>query len=77
MQSGAIAGDRAPLRVYAPRFEYRFLGQSNPYPAQDNILSLTIAANVDLSARAAITLSGIAGAAATVNPTPSTLYPTP
>ena len=32
---------------------------------QDNTLRLTIAANVDLSARAAITLSGLAGAGGT------------
>ncbi len=63
--AGTLPGDRSILRVLPPRFETMTLGQSNPFPGASNTLTLTIASNVQLTSRAAITLSGISGATAT------------
>ena len=63
--SGAQAGDSAPLRIIAPSFVVRKLGQKIPYPGAANIITVTLAVNVDLlsSDSSKITLQGLYGAA--------------
>lgn len=42
--------DEQPLFVYAPRFVNREMGQSTPYPATLNVLTITLALNVPIPA---------------------------
>ena len=49
--TGAIPGERTALRVYAPRFAAPVMGQSNPYPAALNTLSITFAPNIDIQSQ--------------------------
>jgi len=45
------AGWAAPLKIIAPRFILKDIGQTNPYPGQLNTLKVTLAWNVDLVPR--------------------------
>ena len=56
------AGDAAPLRVYAPMFLIKDIGQSTPYPTFENTLSVTLLSNIPISVGALITISNLAGA---------------
>lgn len=56
------AGDAAPLKVYAPEFVVRSVGQSTRFPLSLNTLSLSLAANFVITNGTAITLSGLSGA---------------
>ena len=63
---GAVPGDGQPLRVRSPAFITAAMGQSVPYPAALNNITLTLAANVllDSNAGASIQLSNLQGASA-------------
>jgi hypothetical protein len=41
----AVAGDANPLKVHAPFFCVKNIGQSSPYPCANNTLTMTIMAN--------------------------------
>ena len=62
-QNGAIfnATDRSaePLRVVSPAFRVRMIGQSSPYPGDNNTLSVTISPNIDISVGAVLELSSL------------------
>jgi hypothetical protein len=45
---GTVMGDAAPLKIYSPLFQLKNIGQSNPFPAVVNVISVTISFNVDL-----------------------------
>ena len=66
---GSLPGD-AGLRVAAPGFVVRRIGQRTPYPGAANILSLTLSPNLDLPSGAEVTVSGLSGAVATDGATP-------
>ena len=54
-------GDVAVLMVQAPRWLIIEAGSSTSDPSEDNTISLTLAANVELRKGAAITLTGLTG----------------
>jgi len=45
------SGWAAPLYIRQPRFVLKDIGQTNPYPGQDNTIRVTLSWNVDLFAR--------------------------
>ena len=45
---GTVVGDAAPLKIYSPLFSLKNIGQSTPYPAVVNTISITLSFNVDL-----------------------------
>jgi hypothetical protein len=45
---GTVMGDAAPLKIYTPLFRLKNIGQSNPFPAAMNVISVTISFNVNL-----------------------------
>lgn len=52
-------GDAEPLKVHAPFFCTRSIGQNTPYPCANNTLTVSIMANTFLSANGTvITLTG-------------------
>jgi len=55
------AGDGAPLKVYSPQFIKHEMGQSNPYPCMQNLLTITLKANTQLNVNAVITLTNLRG----------------
>jgi hypothetical protein len=55
------AGDGAPLKVYSPQFLKHEMGQSNPYPCMQNVLTVTLQANTRLNVNAVITLTNLHG----------------
>ena len=55
------AGDAAILKVQGPRWLIKVAGQSTQDPSEDNTISLTLAANVELRKGASITLTGLRG----------------
>ena len=55
----AKAGDAAPLFIHSPEFIQRVIGQSSVYPGAPNILTVTLACNIDLQASTKITLAGL------------------
>ena len=57
-----VAGDAAPLKVYAPMFLQKDIAQNTPYPMEPNTLSVTLMTNIPLSAGTLITLSSLSGA---------------
>ena len=63
--AGAQPGDSTPLRIIAPSFVVRKLGQSNPYPGASNVITVTLATNVDISSSdgSRLTVHGLYGAA--------------
>ena len=64
-ETGTVAGDAAPLKVYPATFIVRTIGQRTPYPSAQNVLTVTLASTVLL--RGAhddmILLSGLKGSA--------------
>jgi len=57
-----VAGDAAPLKVYAPMFLQKDISQNNPYPLKPNTISVTLMTNIPLSVGSLITLSNLGGA---------------
>jgi hypothetical protein len=55
----AKAGDAAPLFIHKPEFIQRVIGQSSVYPGAPNILTVTLACNINLQAPTTITLAGL------------------
>ena len=66
--TGSVPGDKTALRVYLNQFVSSQLGQTNPFPAFINTLSITLSPNVDLQDLSAITLTGLSGAYAITGP---------
>ena len=62
--AGAVAGDAAPLRVQAPGLALAAIGQSTCVAGAANTITLTLAANVDLTSAAGttVTVTGLLGA---------------
>ena len=56
-----VAGGASPLFVFEPSFTLAMMGQSSPLPSSPNSLSLTLSANVDMSAGCTITISTASG----------------
>jgi len=56
------AGDAAPLKIRAPAFLKKEIGQSTPYPCQENEISVTLLSNIPMQHRSLITISNLAGA---------------
>ncbi|EKX51708.1 hypothetical protein GUITHDRAFT_102312 [Guillardia theta CCMP2712] len=54
-------GDAAPLKVYGSEFVISTIGQSSPYPAATNTLTVTLCANLLLTSLAIITIEGLTG----------------
>lgn len=54
-------GDTRPLQVIKPSFVTRNIWQSNPFPCQNNTISLELDTNVDLLPRTRITVLGLTG----------------
>jgi len=50
--------DAHPLKVHAPAFVIKEIGQSTTWPGAENTISVTIALNIDLTSAAAIFISG-------------------
>ena len=57
--------DAHPLKVHAPAFVLKQIGQSTTWPGAQNTISITFAANIDLTSAAAIFVSGFSGGSAT------------
>ena len=58
-------GDAEPLKIHAPFFCTKTVGQSSPYPCANNSITVTITANTFLSANGTvITITGLYGAIA-------------
>jgi len=57
-----VPGDAAPLKVYGPQFSVRHMEHSSKYLNQMNRLSVTLAANFELTVGTSITISGLTGA---------------
>ena len=56
-------GDAAPLRVLAPSFIVRDIGQATPYPTANNTVTITLASSVALAEAdgSVVTISGLTG----------------
>ena len=54
-------GDTQPLKVLKPAFVMHNIWQSNPFPCQNNTISLELQTNVDLLATTKITVEGLEG----------------
>jgi hypothetical protein len=52
-------GDAKALKVYPPEFFVKTVRQSNPFPGMYNNITISLAANVDLSFPASITIAGL------------------
>eukprot|EP00961_Rhodomonas_salina_P050639 680035-Rhodomonas_salina.1 len=62
-------GDAEPLKVHAPYFCTRRIGQSTPYPCANNTLTVTFTANTIFTANSSmITITGLENAIATDGP---------
>jgi hypothetical protein len=48
-ETGTVAGDAKPLRVYPPTFMIAKIGQSTPFPSAANNITVTLASNVPLT----------------------------
>jgi hypothetical protein len=48
-ETGTVAGDAKPLRVYPPTFMIAKVGQSTPFPSAANNITVTLASNVPLA----------------------------
>ena len=59
---GSVSGDAFPLKVYGMQFMFLAIGQSSPWPAAQNVITLTMVASIDIVYPSCITLSGLAGA---------------
>eukprot|EP00960_Hanusia_phi_P060246 764445-Hanusia_phi.AAC.1 len=57
-------GDAAPLKVYGAEFVVSSIGQSTPYPAATNTITVTLCANLLLTSLAIITIEGLSGGSA-------------
>lgn len=55
-------GDAAPLKVRAPVFLKKDIGQATPYPCQENQITVTIMSNIPMQHLSLITISNLAGA---------------
>jgi hypothetical protein len=65
----AVAGDANPLKVHAPFFCVKNIGQSSPYPCANNTLTVTIMANSFFSGNGSvIEISNLQGAIAPDGP---------
>ena len=62
-ETGTVAGDAAPLKVYQPFFIVAKISQSCPYPSAQNVLSVTLPATILLKGQGDkyILLSGLRG----------------
>ena len=58
-------GDAAPLKIRAPAFLKKEIGQSTPYPCQENRITVTLLTNIPMQHRSLITISNLAGALTT------------
>ena len=62
---GSVAGDMLPLKVYNPAFVLAQAGQTSAYPADPtNVITVTVACNVNLASQSTITLKGLSSLAA-------------
>ena len=68
---GAAAGDAAPLLVYPPRITFAAAGQGSPLQGAANLITVTVAADIPLSAASAVTLSGALGTFSAFAPSPA------
>jgi hypothetical protein len=60
-----LQGDAEPLKVHTPFFCIKDIGQSSPYPCDNNTLTVTFTSNTFLKAGVSkVTISGIEGAIA-------------
>ncbi len=61
--ASAVQKDAAALRIYAPEFVIRDMGQSTAYPGAANTLTVTLVSNVALTnaASSTVTISGLTG----------------
>ena len=57
--------DAYPLKVHAPAFVLKEVGQSTTWPGAKNSIFVTFATNIDLTSAAAIFVSGFSGGSAT------------
>ena len=62
-------------------FLQKDISQSTPYPGMENIITVTLMANIPLTPETLVTVSNLAGAQGTTvqtpNPKPQTLNPKP
>jgi hypothetical protein len=56
--------DAHPLKVHAPAFVIKQIGQSTSWPGSENTITVTFATNIDLTSAAAIFVSGFHGGTA-------------
>jgi hypothetical protein len=56
--------DAHPLKVHAPAFVIKQIGQSTTWPGSENTITITFATNIDLTSAAAIFVSGFHGGTA-------------
>jgi hypothetical protein len=65
MDSSHVSIDQQPMRVHAPRFTIKNIGQSSPYPGVNNTISVTIASNFKMVKYTRIVMHGFEGADST------------
>ena len=64
-----LQGDAEPLKVHAPFFCSKTMGQSTPYPCANNTIMVTFTANTFFSANGSvITITGLSEASAPTGP---------
>lgn len=64
MDSSHVSLDEQPMRVHAPLFTIKKIGQSTPYPGMNNTITVTIASNFNMVERTKIVMHGFEGAIA-------------
>ena len=61
MDSAHVSTDAQPLRVYAPLFTVKNIGQSSPYPGVLNTVTVTVATNFNMVSKTQVVLHGFEG----------------
>jgi hypothetical protein len=65
MDSSHVTIDQQPMRVHAPVFTIKNIGQSSPYPGVNNTISVTIASNFKMVKYTRVVMHGFEGADST------------
>jgi len=61
MDSAHLPTDAQPLRVYAPLFTVKKIGQSSPWPGVNNTITVTVATNFNMVSKTRVVLHGFEG----------------
>ena len=62
MDSSHVTLDEQPMRVHAPVFTIKNIGQSSPYPGTNNTITVTVASNFKMVKYTRIVMHGFEGA---------------